>query len=573
MFLTAIRFVMPIIRNSDKWACRQIAASLAAFGVCRVVTSPGSRNVPLLMAVARRGDLEVHSVIDERSAAFIALGMASLSGEPVALVCTSGTAMLNYAPALAEAYYRHIPLIAVTADRPAEWIDQDDSQTIRQPKALDNIVKCSYAINGDAETATDRWFVNRTLNDAMLTAICGRKGPVHINVALATPLSQEDDIDSAETFRKISITERQDLLPTEIAREMAAGLCGKKVLVAAGFNPPSARVNRAMAQLAALPNVAVLSEGLSNIHAKGSVRASDIFMHKLIGAGHDDLWPEIVITLGGALISPALKTFLREKRPQEHWHVGINEATIDCFMALTRRVEISPDGFFPRLAGALSHLTRTGANHGSYAAAWHNAAMAYELPKVNKWSAFFAVREILRNIPSAWNLQLSNGMSVRYALANDLSRHHRVDCNRGVSGIDGSVSTAVGAANVVSVPTLLITGDMSLQYDIAALSVADLPSRLKIVVLNNGGGGIFKFVKTTAGLPELPTLINGQMNLPLEPLARAYGFHYLRACDSVQLREAVRDMIDETDRPVIMEVVTDADVDAAEMTSLYNGIF
>ena len=561
---------MPIIRNSDKWACRQIAAALAAFGVCRVITSPGSRNVPLLMAVARRGDLEVHSVIDERSAAFIALGLASISGEPVALICTSGTAMLNYAPALAEAYYRHIPLIAITADRPAEWIDQDDSQTIRQPRALDNVVKCSYAINGDAANATDRWFINRTLNDALLTSMCGRKGPVHINVALSAPLSNEEDVDSAEPFRKISITERPDVLPTEIAREMAAGLCGKKVLVVAGFNPPSSKVNRAMAQLAALPNVAILAEGLSNVHAKGCVCASDILMHRLVKGCQEELWPDVVVTFGGALVSPALKTFLRGQKPQEHWHVGLNEATIDCFMTLTRRVEMSPDGFFPRLAGALAHLTRTGANTGTSAAAWHDASTSYMLPETLRWCALLAVGEILRAIPSAWNLQLSNGMSVRYALANNLSRHHRVDCNRGVSGIDGSISTAVGAAKAVSTPTLLITGDMSLQYDLAALSVAEVPSRLKIVVLNNGGGGIFKFVKTTIGLPELPDLINGHMNLPLEQLANAYGFRYLRACDSMQLREAVKDMIDENDRPVIMEVVTDSDIDASEMMRMYS---
>ena len=122
-----------------------------------------------------------------------------------------------------------------------------------------------------------------------------------------------------------------------------------------------------MAQLAALPNVAVLSEGLSNIHAKGSVRASDIFMHKLIGAGHYDLWPEIVITLGGALVSPALKTFLREKRPQEHWHVGKNDATIDTYMSLTRRVDMTAEGFFPKTATALSHLHRKGLIISEYA--------------------------------------------------------------------------------------------------------------------------------------------------------------------------------------------------------------
>jgi 2-succinyl-5-enolpyruvyl-6-hydroxy-3-cyclohexene-1-carboxylate synthase len=165
-----------------------LATLLASHGVKRAVLSPGSRNVPLLVAVSKEPSIETEVVVDERSAAFMALGMASISGCPVALVCTSGTALLNYAPAVAEAYYRHIPLVVVSADRPHCWIDQDDSQTIRQQGALASIVKASYDISADAVTPDDDWYANRVINDALINATTGCKGPVHINMQINEPL-------------------------------------------------------------------------------------------------------------------------------------------------------------------------------------------------------------------------------------------------------------------------------------------------------------------------------------------------------------------------------------------------
>jgi len=555
--------------NTDKWGCRQTADALHAFGIARVVTSPGSRNTPLLMAVNRHPSLTVYSVIDERSAAFMALGMAIVSGVPTALICTSGSALLDYAPAVAEAFYRRIPLIVISADRPAEWIDQNDSQTIRQPGALANVVKATYSFKAEASTETERWFVNRTLNDALITATSGCRGPVHINIGVSDPLSTETDI-SEGPFRKIDYMDLPPYIPNETARSLGSELCGKKVLVAAGFNAPSSKLNKAMSILAGLPNVAVIAEGLANIHAEGIHTAPDRFIAAADSAAIDALRPDVLITFGGALVSAPLKRFLRALSPAQNWHVDKSHLTIDCYMSLTRRVDITPEGFFPKLATSLEHLTRTGENTGTYAGLWRTVAGNKTDSIVpDGWNGMYATAEILQRIPRGWNLQLSNGMSVRYALANDLRRFHRVDCNRGVSGIDGSVSTAVGASTAYDRPTLLITGDMSMQYDMGALASEYAGHNLKIAVLNNGGGGIFRFIRTTAHLPEMPTLMNGNVQLPLARLAEAFGFGYLSAVNAAQLDTALKEFVRPARRPVILEIFTDGNADAEAMKEFY----
>ncbi len=560
---------------TEKWPCRMIARALVAFGIKRVVTSPGSRNAPLIMAVERTGELEVSSVIDERSAAFVALGMAVASGEPVAIICTSGTALLNYAPAVAEAYYRKVPLIVISADRPLAWIDQDDSQTIRQCGALANIVKGTWNVPGEAAGDEERWFVNRQLNDALLAATTGRKGPVHINVPLSAPLTRQLPAASVDdTFRKIDIMRVPDILPNEEARKLAAELSGRNIMIVAGFGAPDVKVSGARGILASLPNVAIIAEPMANIKASGLHNPDyRVLCAADAGVNANRYIPDVLITFGGALVSGKLKQYLRKAAIKEHWHVGLNDSTIDCFCHLSRRVEIPAEGFFPKLATSLRYIhLKKGGVVSTYAADW-NALYESTSPRSfpDDWCALSAVETLLRKVPAKWNLQLSNGMSVRYAGACGANGFHRIDCNRGVSGIDGSVSTALGASLPYPHPTMLVTGDMSMQYDLAALSSTLVSPKLKIVVLNNGGGGIFRFIAPTASLPEMPQLLNGTLKLPLKELAEAYNFAYSRADSHRELHNAIKSMIAETDRPVLLEIITDGSVDA-ELMREYLGI-
>lgn len=546
-----------------------VARALTAYGIRHVVISPGSRNTPLLMAVARTPELEVHAVVDERSAAFIALGMARATGKPTALICTSGSAMLNYGPALAEAYYSGVPLIAVTADRPAAWIDQADSQTMWQPGALPAVTKGSFSLDGEAADEESRWHTCRMLNDALTLATSAPAGPVQINVALSQPLGAEAVAPEEERFPKITTERIEQGLHNEQARRIARTLCNRRVLVVAGFLPPSDRLSDAMQTLASIPNVEVLAEGLANIHARNVTEAFDCFIpdydrDRLTGL---DICPDILITLGGPLVSAKLKTLLRKLPIKEHWHVGPETYAVDTFRHLTTRFEMLPTEFFPKVANALEHLTRTGMN--SLCADYHTRRWsAYRrgliIPSAD-WNALTAIGTILNITPISWNLQLSNGMSVRCAMQYPLSRFHRVDSNRGISGIDGSISTAVGAASVSSAPTLLITGDMSMQYDIGALTSTLLRPRLVIAVINNGGGGIFSYVGSTASLPERRELLQCELRLPLRQIAETWGLRYFHAESHAELAEATKEAVAEAERPVLIEIVTDPETDAGAL--------
>lgn len=246
-----------MLDTSNK-TCRCIASLLVAHGVRDAVVSPGSRNAPLLMALSRQKQLNLISVVDERSAGFVALGMAVTSGRPVALVCTSGSALLNYGPAVAEAYYRRVPLIVISADRPVEWIGQDDSQTIVQPGALSGYVKRSYDLPADSE-GRQMWYENRLVNDALITAISGRRGPVHINVQIAEPINglsdNHDDACDRVMNRVVSLIRPATSFPTSAARALGSTIASPvKVMIVAGFLPPDKTLNKAMLRLSNLPN-------------------------------------------------------------------------------------------------------------------------------------------------------------------------------------------------------------------------------------------------------------------------------------------------------------------------------
>lgn len=552
-----------------------LAQALAAYGVREVVSSPGSRNAPLVVAAGRHPELHVRTVIDERSAAFIALGMASVSREPVALICTSGSALLNYAPAVAEAFYRKVPLIVVSADRPGCWIGQDDSQTLPQPGAFGSLVNISVNLPADILSHEDYWLINRELNRALQASLYGRRGPVHINIPLAEPLGGERDGEPRYRFRKIELTLPDQQLSASRARELAAEIHSKRILIVGGFHAPSARLNRGLARMASLQGTVVAADALANINIPSAINRPDLidFDNLSTEAARADL----LITFGGGLLSKKLKEYLRLTDFPEHWHVGANDELIDSYFSLTRRIEISAEDFFPRLANALAYIaagengksawssrTNDGKTAGDTRRKFRETWMAAASDGVKNysrrmesqgWGELYAVDRLVSGLPADWNLQLGNGLTVRQAMDADSARFHRRDCNRGVSGIDGSVSTAVGASLPYKGTTLLITGDMSMQYDLQALSCNYISPRLKIAVINNSGGGIFRRIASTRSLPELEQRFVTQTNLPLRQIAEAYGFRYLSASGPDELAEAIAVMQEERLRPVLLEAI------------------
>lgn len=565
--------------DTDKSVVRILFNLLEAHGVRRVVCSPGSRNAPLLIAADARKRLETSVVIDERSAAFVALGMAMVSRRPVALVCTSGTALLNYAPAVAEAYYQGVPLIVISADRPLEWIDQDDSQTIRQPEALRNFVKGSYSLSDREQCDRPGWYETRIVNDAILTALAPKQGPVHINVRLSPPLGatvEDDDADDSPV-RMIERIFPSDVPDAATMKRLAADARECKLLVVAGFMPPDARLNKALATMRRMPGVAVVAESVSNLHLRPEDYAADTLFCSLDDDERLKLAPDLVISLGGALVSRMLKEFLREcgrRNPDmRHWSVGHNHTTVDCFQALSCRIDADPGRFMSALAGRMTHFDRTAPDSSlhdcRYAALWHEA----RIPAMRRmariaeecgWSDLKAFDIILDRIPADANLILSNGTSIRYAQI--LERHipHAEYCNRGVSGIDGSTSTAVGAALCYQGgETWLVTGDTSWAYDISALqSLKSLGAALKIILINNAGGGIFRFISSTAALECRERCFCADPELDSRSLAATFGLAYRLADSAADLAEALQ-WLAAAPAPAVVEVTTPPEESAA----------
>ncbi|MDR1274154.1 MAG: 2-succinyl-5-enolpyruvyl-6-hydroxy-3-cyclohexene-1-carboxylic-acid synthase [Odoribacteraceae bacterium] len=540
--------------SSDVEAARLLVGVLERQGVRRVVLSPGSRNAPLLVTAARSATIERHVVVDERSAAFFALGLARQSGETVALACTSGTALLDYAPAVAEAYYQGVSLLVISADRPPEWIDQDDGQAIRQRGALAAVVKGSFELpvgTGDAE----RWHANRLVNEAINLSREGMPGPVHVNVPLREPLygfsprpaTAERVVAPAATYVALAHGESARL------RERLFG--SPAVMIVAGFMPPDEELAAAIVRLTRMDNVVVLADTMANLPAPSVINTVDRVLATISPAERPALAPDLLITIGGAPLSRRLKEFIREFPPAEHWHAGQRHAPPDTYRSLSLYANVSPVTFFRQL-GADTRATGDGyaarwRERRTVAAARHEAAVA-ALP----WCDLKAFSLLLPALPAGCLLHLGNSTPARYAQLFGASRAARTDGNRGTSGIEGATSTAAGAAVASGRLTVLVTGDLSFLYDSNALWGLPLPPGLKIVVMKNGGGGIFRCLPGPPGLPEAGELFETPHGVNIAALARVHGLETREAGDEGELRAALPGFLAPAARPAVLVIDT-----------------
>lgn len=545
-----------------------IAALLAARGINEIVVSPGSRNAPLIEAIARESSIKKTVVIDERSAAFVALGKASVLQQCVALLCTSGTALLNYAPALAEARYRNIPLLAITADRAHEWINRNDAQTIEQQNVYANFIKRSFSI--DARDSNRH--ISLTVNEAIDECTHFPYGPVHLNIEIPDPsiIKGSDD-----TYGEFTCDVIEYIAPDmTLGRNMISSLATRlqapaKVMIVGGAYGPDRRLNRAIGRLCSFGNFIVLADSISNLHGQGVINCIDTVLSGIDAHELNDLAPDIVISHGAAILSSQLKQYLRHNR-FEHWHIGITDRTQDTYGSLTKRIETDPATFYCQLVSAMRRNDASSDYTHRWIATCNNAVQgAKKYISTLPWCDLKAVASIMEMTPQNYNIQLSNGMSVRYAQLLPNS-HHRVDCNRGVSGIEGSTSTAIGASSVYSGNTLLVTGDMSAVYDLNALTLTCKSHRFKMVVIDNGGGGIFKYIKGTNSFEEIDRYMLADPDCDIAGVALSAGFKVFNAGDESELYKNFKLMLAENERSSVLVVKTSAAESAQIMQNYIN---
>lgn len=499
-----------------------LAGLLAKKGIQHIVLMPGSRNAPLSIAFNRQKELQCHVVVDERCGGFMALGMAQQSKKCVAVVCTSGTALLNLAPAVAEAYYQRLPLLIISADRPTAWIDQDDSQTIRQNNVFANFIKKSFTLPEENESKDNHWFANRIVNEAVDLTKIGRMGPVHLNVPIDNPLY--DTTNKKDVEYNICNLECERHLSADTKQDIQNKLNNKKVLWLFGFMQSDTDLNENLDKTFTNKGGLVLAESLSNIYGEQINNNVEAYFAYLLKE-KIDLHLDTLMVSGGAIVSKSAKIYFRSYPPKELWYIGKEESIIDTYQHVSHRFDLSASEFAKELNEINYCANRSFANEENKRC--KNLQKDFNnLCEQEEWGEKSIFHTIFEQCPTKSIIHLSNGTSVRNGLAQGNAKHFEIYSNRGTSGIDGSTSTAVGHAMLSTKKVTLITGDLSFLYDSNALWNNEFPENLTIIVINNHGGGIFSKLKGPKDVEEFEKFFYTPQHISIKKLVEAYGLNY-----------------------------------------------
>ena len=504
---------------SDKDQVNILTALLVEHGVRHAVVCPGSRNAPIVHNLTTCPDIACYPVTDERSAGFYALGMTQALKQPVVVCVTSGTALLNLAPAVAEAWYQHRPLVVISADRPSQWIDQLDGQTLSQPDALGRFVKRAVSLP-EPRNDEERWYCNRLINEALIV----RDAPVHINVPITEPLFGFS-VAELPVERKIEWLPA-DISPTTLSHVTRMFLQAKRPMLIAG-QPMN-------------PN---LDEAVSLVEDR------------------EDYVPDFVLYIGGSIVSKRVKRFLRKAR--ETWVVNETGEVTDTFMNLTHVVQGDGEAVADHIRFMMVMEPHPFVQQwDALLASVRQQAEAYE----PTYSQMAAVKYFERLVGDAV-IHYANSSAIRLA---NIFAQHSVWCNRGVNGIEGSLSTAAGFSVVSDERVFCVIGDLSFFYDQNALWNQNLGGRFRILLLNNGKGGIFNMLPGLEQSPARDQYVSAAHHTTAAGICQENDIVYLSASDMPQMREGIDTLLNmESERPVLLEVFTTAADDEHALKDYY----
>ncbi len=526
-------------RNVNALWCSVLVETLARLGVRHAVVSPGSRSTPLTFALVRHPEIESIPVLDERSAAFFALGIAKREGRPTVLVCTSGTAGANYFPAVIEAQESGVPLLIITADRPPEMRACASGQTIDQQKLFGDHMNFFHELAVPDGSEAMLRYVRQTVAHA-----CGRTlrpaGPVHLNAPFRDPLPPIAHGDLATSLAGIDwvrffshLGEEEAALATVPVPRLVPDVHG--VIVAGPAQPANpAHYAAVVGEVARRLGWPVLADALSPVRQFAAavpqvVTTYDTILRNANAA--ERLQPEVVLCLGnwptskvlrGWLESSGATVFIASERPENR----------DALHGRTRHLAIS----LPALAAQLPRSTEPNGYQGMWAAFERKARPALDARLAATTEMFEAKAAWLlaHHLPPETPLVVANSMPVRDAEyffpASD--RRLRVLCNRGANGIDGTLSTALGVAHGAERPAVLLTGDLALLHDTNGFLLRPkLRGSLTVVLINNRGGGIFEHLPVAQFEPPFEEFFATPQEADFAPLCAAYGAEHIAVRD------------------------------------------
>lgn len=560
---------------SNKENINLLTSLLVAKGITDAVVCPGSRNAPIVHNLNEAEQITCHPVTDERSAGFYAVGLAQATGRPVVVCVTSGSALLNVAPAVAEAFYQHVPLIVVSADRPQQWIGQLDGQTLPQQGAFGPMVRRSVQLP-EPHDEEERWLCGRLINEALHLATCKGCAPVHINVPVTEPLFLFDEEKLPETTPFKAHT-----LPTTFNVDTFKTFAqAKRPMVVLGQLPDGAVATDTLRSLS--QRCVVLAEPLSSpsyniTHGDEAVRVlTSADGDKVVAPDSTDRFaPDAIVYIGGTVVSKAVRRFLRQAKAPT-WVVTPNVLEVsDPLMSLTDIVEC-PMEETNALLQTLVAATNLSAEHEAFRSRWQRLldrcgahAESYEPP----FSQMATVRYFERQLEDLYedlHVHYANSSAVRLA---NIYAAHRVWCNRGVNGIEGSLSTAAGFSLGTTDKVVCVIGDLSFFYDQNALWNGRLRGNLRIILLNNHEGGIFSTLPGLDGSPAAHDMVAAAHNTEARGICTQNDIGYLKATNMDEMQVGVVTLLtQQADRPMVLEVFTDAAEDAKAMREYFESL-
>jgi len=566
-------------------------------GIQNVVISPGSRNSPLAFGFASNPKFNCFSIIDERSAGFFALGISQQTKKPTVLLCTSGSALLNYAPSVSEAFFSQIPLIIISADRPKHKIGIGDSQTIFQEQVFGKNILESKALMQDVNHNTDELLKSntqkilkknstdrsirklqndiQTSNDKIIknsfSKCLSSLKPIHINVPFEEPLYnfQEKPTVSISSLLKKTPEKKSSTIEKEYRLEQF-----KKIIILIGSTDKSLMSKKLLEKISLNKNIVVLKETLSNIHHPSFFGKIDQIIAPIELQNERDklfkeLQPDLLITIGGMVVSKKIKTFLRNFSPKKHFHVGLSDAK-DTFYCGVKHIKAQAENFF------INSLPKKPINsdyHDKWMSISNNRNKLHVLEMKKIPFCDLKVFSVLNSkIPNNYNVQVSNSSPIRYFQLFDQNITCPMFCNRGTSGIDGSLSTAVGASWVSKHPTLFVTGDLSFFYDSNGLFNNYVRKDLRIIVINNSGGGIFKILPGYSKEKTHETFIETRHNYNSKELAKMYGFKYSHVSSLLGLKFSLFNFFKTSSKPKILEIKTSSQLSSQILKQYFQNL-
>lgn len=545
---------------SSKRSIQILAHLLKEYGIYDIVISPGSRNAPLAIHFSETDELNCYSIVDERSAGFVGMGMAKSLKKPVALTCTSGSAAANYYPAITEAFYQNTPLLILTADRPIDYVDIFDGQTIRQKDLYQQHSYGDFQLLEDGtENADDE---NFAIIKKAIEVCFEKQGPVHINIPLEEPLYQM--VSELPTFPPVEKTIRD--IQYDLPPNLSAGWnTSKRIMILVGTRDYNEELEMQLSQLVKNHSVVVLKEANSNLRHDKFFAHIDRYIFNFNDEDYKIFAPDLLITIGQNVVSKKVKQFLRKASPKNHWH--IHEVWHpDTFFSLTQKIKTTPEKFFAKL------LKNVSLEPSAYFNLWDvlrdkRDAKHDEYCIQTNFSDFKLFEALAQKLPEDINLHISNSSAIRYAQLFDFQTN-KIFCNRGTSGIDGSTSTAMGYAMKDENQTVLVTGDMSFFYDINGLWNNYIPPYTRIIVFNNGGGDIFKIIPGPSSTNALDEFILTKHHKNAENLAKHFGFGYTKVDDEPTLLRVMDNFFKPDEKAKILEVDT-AEIENADVLKKY----